>query len=334
VNVGGATPVLEPGATNFLPVAGSDSDKPGEAVGSLSRVRRPYAILVAVCTGWGTIPLIVRNVDLPASAIVAARLWVATAGLGAALLVRRRRNPGPALFSVRPVLCVAAAVVLAVHWLALVAAYKRAPAGTVILVVYLAPVAIAALAPWVLGESVSGRTIGALVVAATGFVLVAWPAVGTASGAGLLLAVLAAALFVALVLVSKPLAELYGGLRLAFMEMAGAGLVLVPVVGAVHWGRPEPAWGWLVVLGLVHTAIGTSLYLGALGRVPATHVAILGYLEPTSVVVWGWLFLSQRPAAGTVVGGLLILSAGMLVVRSPRVAGTGPLEEVQPGVAR
>jgi drug/metabolite transporter (DMT)-like permease len=205
-------------------------------------------------------------------------------------------------------------VILAVHWIALFAAYKRAPAGTVILIVYLAPVGIAALAPKLLGEHVGARTLLALAAAAAGFGLVAGPAVESSSAAGLVLALLAAATFVALVLVSKPLAVIYGGLALAFMEMAGAGLVLVPVAMTVGWGSPHTEWGWLVVLGLVHTALGTGLYLGALGRVPATHVGILGYLEPASVVVCGWLVLGQRPGLATVVGGLLILVAGVLVV--------------------
>src|SRR5207248_1732323 len=46
-------------------------------------VRRHYLTLVAVCTFWGTIPLIVRDVHVPAAAIVSVRLWVAAFGLGA-----------------------------------------------------------------------------------------------------------------------------------------------------------------------------------------------------------------------------------------------------------
>jgi hypothetical protein len=73
-------------------------------------VRRPYLTLAAVCTGWGTIPLIVRRVDLPSAAIVSVRLWVAAAGLGAVLLIQRRSDHGrPALLSVKPALCIASA---------------------------------------------------------------------------------------------------------------------------------------------------------------------------------------------------------------------------------
>src|SRR5207245_11598434 len=104
--------------------------------------------------------------------------------------------PGPASLPVRPRLCLAAALVLAVHWIALFSAYKRAPAGTVILIVYLAPIGIAALAPAILGERVGSRTVAALALGVVGFVLVAAPAVHGATTGGLVMALVAAATFV------------------------------------------------------------------------------------------------------------------------------------------
>ena len=292
-------------------------------------MRRSYLTLVAVCTFWGTIPLIVRNVHLPAAAIVSVRLWVASLGLGAVMWLRRRRV-GPAqtrLLSYRPRWCLAAGAVLAAHWVCLFAAYQRAPAGTVILIVYLAPVGIAAAAPRLLGERVSRRTVVALAIATAGFVLVAAPSLGSTSTSGLVLSVVAAVLFVVLVLLSKPLSEAYGGLALAFMEMTGAGVLLIPVALRTAWGAPQASWLWLVVLGLVHTALGTGLYLEALGKVPATHVGILGYLEPASVVLCGWLFLGQAPTIATLVGGAMIVGAGLLVL-SVRTAADIAAEEV------
>jgi drug/metabolite transporter (DMT)-like permease len=264
--------------------------------------------------------------------IVAIRLWTAAACLGAVLLFQLRRRPQvdgrrPALLTMRPVLCVTVALVLACHWIALFAAYKRAPAGTVILIVYLAPIGVAALAPRILGEHVGGRTLIALLAATAGFGLVAGPTVRSAGLSGLMLSLAAATLFVALIMLSKPLASIYGGLHLAFLEMAGAGLVLVPVAAFARWPSPSASWLWLLVLGVVHTALGITIYLGALARLPATHVGILGYLEPVGVVVCAWLWLGQRPAVETVLGGLLVIAAGVMIVMSAAGRGADRLGE-------
>jgi drug/metabolite transporter, DME family len=291
-------------------------------------VRRPYLTLVAVFVTWGTIPLVVRTVTLPAPAIVAVRLWVASIVLGLTLRLLPKAAEGPRLLSIRPGRSVTVGAILAVHWVALFEAYKRAPAGTVILIVYLAPVGVAAVAPKALGETVGGRTLVALALGLTGFVLVAANGVESAGGAGLALALLAAVTFVALVIMSKPLAESYGGLRLAFIEMTGAGILLIPVALGQAWGSPQAAWLWLVVLGAAHTALCIAFYFSALARVPATHVGILGYIEPASVVVCSWLVLGQTPSVATMIGGVLIAVAGAVIVRPTQTV------EVAAGVPR
>lgn len=277
-------------------------------------VRSSYLTLVGVCAFWGTIPFLSAAVDLPAAAIVFVRVWVAALGLAAAVATRRPGTGGPALLSRRPGLSIVVGVLLAVHWTAMFAGYQRAPDDTVVFIIFLAPVGIALLAPRTLGERLGLRTIAALALAVGGFALVALPSVEAAALAGIAWAVLSGVTLVALVLVSKPLAEEYGGLRLTLLEMTIAGVALLPVALTLDWGPPQPAWGWLVVLGLVHTAVGVALYLSALARVPATHVGILGYLEPVVVVLLSWVLLAQRPALTTLAGGAAIVGAGAVLL--------------------
>jgi drug/metabolite transporter (DMT)-like permease len=206
-------------------------------------------------------------------------------------------------------------VLLATHWTAMFAGYERAPDDVVAFIVFLAPVGIALLAPRTLGERLGPRTVAALAVAVAGLVFVAGPSRTTDGAAGLAAAGFAAVTFVALVLVAKPLAEELGGLRLTFLQMVIAGTVLLPLAVVTDWsGDGAAGWLWLVVLGLVHTGIGTALYLTALSRVPATHVGILGYLEPVGVVLFGWLLADASPKLTTLVGGGLIIAAGALVM--------------------
>jgi drug/metabolite transporter (DMT)-like permease len=288
-------------------------------------MRRSYASLVGVCSLWGSIPLLTRSIDLPPQAIVLVRVWVGSLGLGAVLLARRHTLPAPVDPPSRPLLRgIAVGALLAVHWTAMFAGYQRAPADVVIFLVFLAPIGIAVLAPRALGEHASRTTLVALAVAVAGFALITGPDLSgggsSTTAAGIAAATFSGATLVVLVLVSKPLAESYGGMRLTWIELTGAGLVLLPVAVTTNWSRADGGDVLaLVVLGLVHSAFGASVYLQALAHVPATHVGILGYLEPVSVVVLSWLVLDEAPTAATVVGGALIVLAGALVIRSSSV---------------
>ncbi|HKY16430.1 MAG TPA: EamA family transporter, partial [Microthrixaceae bacterium] len=64
---------------------------------------------------------------------------------------------------------------------------------------------------------------------------------------------------------------------------------------------------------VVHTAFGLAVILDVLGRIPATVAAVLLYLEPASAVLFGWWWLGEQPTVATIIGGLLIAVAGIVV---------------------
>lgn len=285
----------------------------------MSKSRGWHVVAALVWAGLGTLPLVLRQIELPPIPIVFGRLVLTVIGLGAVVAMRSRSVGGeaPRLLSVHRARVLLTAGVLAAHWSSLFAAYDRAPNGTVILIVYLAPVGVALAAPLALGERLTHVTIAALAASLVGFVLVAAPSVSATTGvSGLVLALGASVTFVALFVLSKPLAQVYGGLRLAFLLAAVATVLLAPVAAAQPWGRPNASWLWLIVIGLVHTAIAQALYLASLARVPATNVAILGYLEPVVVLVVGWLFLSEALPLQAILGGALIVAAGIALIRT------------------
>lgn len=276
--------------------------------------------LVVVCTTWGTIPLLTRGVDLAPAAIVLVRAWIGVAALAVVATLTRRRPAPDATPPPRPrpsKRMLVLGPLLAAHWTAMFAGYQHAPADVVVFVVFLAPVGIALVAPRALGERPDAATLAALAIAVVGFALVTGPSLDGASAVGVAYAAVSAGLLVVLVVASKPLAETLGGLRLARLELGGAGVVLLPVAFTTDWSAPtRNQWLALGVLGLVHTGIGVAIYLHALGRVPATSVGILGYLEPVGVVAFSWLLLAEAPTPATVAGGALIVVAGALVLRA------------------
>jgi drug/metabolite transporter, DME family len=294
------------------------------------RSSSPAALaLAAIAAGWGVIGLIVRQLELPAVAVVAARCWLGATTIGLGLAVHARRTGARPPATRRPWLIAGCGVVLAVHWSCLVAAQQRAPIGTVMLVMYLAPVLVGLLAPRVLGENVAPTTKVALGLAALGLALVARPEPGAVDG--LVFALAAGVTFAVFTLVCKVAVADAGGYWLGFSNLGIAGLVLAPWALAADWGAPEVSWWWLVVLGVLLTGVLTPLYLVMLGRLPASSGAVLLYLEPVSAVVLAWLVLGEDPGPLTLVGGVLIVAGGVIVARSSETAAETEVMSHVPG---
>ncbi len=292
-------------------------------------MRRWYLILVAVCTGWGTIPLLLSRITLPPANIAFGRVAVAAVGIGGLLLLQSRSSGErtekfPRPFAVKPLLCAFNGLLLGIHWLTMFIAFDRVPAGTVILIIFVAPVGVALAAPRTLGEHVSARALVAALVGLVGVGLIAGPALGQADPLGLLMASVSMLVLVVLNLSSKSLVAVYGGQRLAFIEVGGAALVLLPVVLFADWSGLGTSWPWLLTLGLIHTALAVTLYLAAMRHMPVTHLSVISYLEPAAVVLLAWLVLSEVPRWTTVAGGILVVAAGTLVIVGERRSAVPP----------
>jgi drug/metabolite transporter (DMT)-like permease len=308
------------------PVSHDGSDRSGSDV-ALSETahvlneRRAVLAVAGIAIIWGSVGVVVRQVELSAVALVSARIWIAAPAL--AIYIRTTGAEQP--WRRRPTrLLVLNGVVLAAHWVCFIAALQRAPIGTVLLITYLAPVGIAAFAPMTLGEVVPLKTKAALGVAVAGIALIAIPAMDGTSTDGVLLAFATGALYVPLALLNKALSDTHGGVQLSLYQLLIAGAALLPFALLADWGSPTIDWLWLLALGVVYTAFGFGVYLQALMRLPATRAAVLLYLEPASAVLFGWLLLDQDPSASTIAGGLLVVGAGILVARTP-MAPEAPL---------
>jgi len=305
------------------------------------RSRLGPELSVAGCAAfWGSLGLVIREIDLSAVTLVTFRVAIATVAIAAWLLLRPDAT-GRRFVVHHPARTVAQGVMLAVHWVLFFAAIQRAPIGLVTLLVYLSPVLVAAASPIVLSEPVSRRVVLALGLALVGSVLLLGPGTDGVEVVGVVDAVLAAVLLAALVLNAKVLSPVYGGLRLSLAQVAIASVVLAPVavLGDGAWPQGGDV-GWVLLLGVVYTGLALVVYLGALGRIPAVHTSVLSYLEPLSAAVLGWVVLDEGLGVGTVVGGLLVIAGGLLVLRdaehdqlvvSPEAAGAGEVATDVPG---
>jgi drug/metabolite transporter (DMT)-like permease len=272
--------------------------------------------LVVLTAAWGTIPLIVRSVDLSSMQLVAMRLWLGALPLLAVLLARGASPLGRRM----RLRVVGLGALLAFHWVAFFWSLTTTTVAIALVLVYLAPVGMATLAPLVLREPLRARAAVALAVALGGAVLVARPGEG-ATVEGIVSGLIAAATFAGLVLAGKPVAQRIGPLRLAAMETSVAAVLMTPwMVTAV----PEvgSSWWQLVILGVVLTGVAGFVYWRSVAVLPIATVAVLSYMEPASAVVWAALFLGETGDVVTWLGVTLVLMAGAGAGWHSRAAAT------------
>ena len=279
--------------------------------------RRTLAMmaLVTLAVAWGSIPLIVRE-DIPWQSLAAARVWLGALTMLLVMVAARWfRLPDSHRRHI-----LAAGVLLAVHWATFFWAVKLTTVAVALSVVFLGPVAAAALAPRFLGEKVASRVYVALGLAFLGVVAVvirqgddAIPADGSMWG-GVAVALVSAATMALLMLVSKAAVDAVGPLMVTTGELVTASLVLSPwLPGAVRETIAHPVP--LLTLGVVITGVGFLIYWAAMRELPVAIVSVLMHIEPASAVVLALIFLSEVPDPMQWLGIAMVIAGGLLAAR-------------------
>lgn len=216
-------------------------------------------------------------------------------------------------------------------------ALTRIDAALAILLLYAYPAMITVAAVAIGRERLTPRRVVALLVASAGVALVlSGPRGGTGDLIGVMLALGAAAVYTVTILTGHAILRATPPFTLAALVATGAAVTFT-VAGVAGGGIrfDFTPWGWLPIIGLALCAsvIATVSNYAGISRVGPTVASILGTMEIPLGVVFATLLLGERLFPLQVVGGLLVLSAVVLLqVRraSPRSA-TGHLTEEPEG---
>lgn len=173
-----------------------------------------------------------------------------------------------------------------------------------------APIYVAALSPFLLGEKVGWRRWTAIVFGFAGVLIALEPSAATLTPAALI--------------------SIFGSLAFSFLLISGRALRGTPDVTLVFWqmvgaailGAATAPFSWvtpsllefslLSLLGVVamiaHVCINRSLKLA-----DATTVVPFQYTQLFWAIVFGWLVFSDVPRANMLLGAAIIISAGLFI---------------------
>jgi drug/metabolite transporter (DMT)-like permease len=183
-----------------------------------------------------------------------------------------------------------------------------------------APIYVAAVAPFLLGERVGPWRWFAIALGFAGVLIALGPSGGispTATAA----AMIGTACFAAMMITGRTLRGT-PDTALVFWQLVGAGLAGV-VAAPVGWTMPSAFdWGLLSLLGVV-AMLAHICVTRALKMADAALVAPLQYTLLPWAIVLGWLFFGDVPGPAMLAGGLIIVVAGLMLLRPERRNETG-----------
>lgn len=193
----------------------------------------------------------------------------------------------------------------------------------------LPPVLVAILAAPLLGEKPGLLTILAAIAAilGTGMLVVSdMDTAGTLRLAGILMALLAAAVYTGFTLTSRYNSTGTPVFTTAFICFGTAALLLLPVVTLSGGFAGLETMGlkhWLMVLyiGVVPTCIGYLLFFTGMKTTPATVSSIVVVLEPLFIALLAWLILGEELGQIGVAGAFILTVAVIVASRYGKAPG-------------
>lgn len=202
-------------------------------------------------------------------------------------------------------------------------AFATIPLAEATVLVYAAPLFVTILAIPLLGETVGPQRWAAVLCGCVGMVIIAWP---FGAGYGLesvgpgTLAAIAAAVFGAFVAIFlRKLGDTERTEHIAFVYNLFGSLVWIALGLAVGFTLPV---GWdiamflaIAILGIVQQFLFTACYRYA----EVSLLAPFDYSALPFAGILGFVYWGEEPALSTWVGAVIIVGAGLFVLRRERV---------------
>lgn len=281
-----------------------------------------YLMFVAAMLIFGSNGVFASMLEMSGAQLVLLRTLIGGAVLLMIILISRSRTPKEVLLREKWRLLFAG-VCLGANWALLFEAYNLMNVSLATLTYYTAPVLVLVLAPLVLKERQNGLAYIGMAVVIVGMLLVVGTDFGGGgvSATGLIVGLGSAVFYAMLMLVNKQITGV-SGLNLTFIEIVIAAVILLPYVLATSGGVPLPtdARGIFALLFLctVNTGFACWLYFSSMNRLPAKAVALMGYFDPVSALIFSAVFLDERLSGVQLVGAVLVLAGALVGQFRPR----------------
>jgi drug/metabolite transporter (DMT)-like permease len=280
-------------------------------------LNRSVLLLLAAAILWSLGGVLIKSIDLSPVTIAGGRSLIASLVMSLAMpgVVRKiswRAVPG--------------AIAYAGTVFLFVVATKLTTAANAIFLQYTAPIYIAMISPWFLGERTTWRDWLLVLIALSGVGVFFLDQLSLQGLSGVVAALGSGFAFAWLTVLMRrqktgsPEAVVLLGNMLTF-------LIALPWMFPIL--RLEENGPRLLLLGVVQLTIPYLLYSLAIRHVRALDASIISIIEPILNPIWVMLATNERPAFWSIVGGSIVLATSL--GRSLLASRNIPAETIPPG---
>jgi len=190
------------------------------------------------------------------------------------------------------------------------------PSGTVAILLYLHPALVVGLSIMFLNQKITIIEISALILALFGTVCVVGFKLG-GEFAGYFFGIASAFIYAAYIIVgTKVLRKADAFLSSAVIITAAATLYSIVIFfkGPAFPGS-FTGWAATLMIAIISTIVAIVAFFAGLKKLGPVHSSMLSMVEPVITVLLAWLFLGDLLGIYQILGGCMVLIAGMLLVR-------------------
>ena len=204
-------------------------------------------------------------------------------------------------------------IAMGTSWMFLYEAYAQIGVSIASLLYYCGPIIVMALSPLLFKEKLTAPKIIGFLAVFCGIFLVNGNTSSGTSIFGFFCGIMSAVMYAFMVIFNKKATDI-AGLENSMLQLFTSFLTVAIFVGLKQGYALQIAPASILpilILGILNTGIGCYLYFSSIGKLPVQTVAICGYLEPLSAVLFSVIILKESMSLPQMLGAVLIIGGAV-----------------------
>ena len=293
----------------------------------MEKIRKSYLKYICALLLFGLNGIVASFVNLPSGEVVFLRTFIGSLTLGIIFFALKGKlsffkHGKSVLF-----LAVSGAA-MGISWIFLFEAYSLIGVSFASLLYYCGPVIVMIFSTLIFKDKITKSAILGFGIVLAGVFLVNGGAFGGAlNGRGVFCGVISAFMYSVMVICGKK-AKGIKGLEMSMIQLILSFLTITVFMGikrGININLTDLNLLPVLVLGILNTGIGCYLYFSSINQLPVRTVAVVGYAEPLSAVIFASMLLGERllpvqiMGAAFIIGGALYSELGAYTKKQSRV---------------